>query len=116
MTGNIFAALGEALSVGANANGTTYWRGGPTWVGERGPEILNLPRGSHVIDAPRSRRIAEGGGGPVVDVRVHVDQDGNWQAAVERISGRVAANTLGAYDRAFNARARAAASDRRLVG
>jgi hypothetical protein len=31
------------------ADGTDNWRGGPTWVGERGPEILNLPRGSQVI-------------------------------------------------------------------
>ncbi|WP_244620605.1 hypothetical protein [Methylosinus sporium] len=32
-----------------NANGTDFWRGGPTWVGERGPEIINLPRGSQVM-------------------------------------------------------------------
>jgi hypothetical protein len=115
VTGDIFAALGEALSVGTNANGTAYWRGGPTWVGERGPEILNLPRGSQVIDAQRSRQMADGGGSGALDVRVFVDQDGNWQAAVERISGRVAANTVGAYDREFNARARAAAGDRRLI-
>jgi TP901 family phage tail tape measure protein len=35
--------------VGQNANGTDYWRGGLTWVGEKGPEIVNLPRGSQVI-------------------------------------------------------------------
>jgi hypothetical protein len=32
-----------------NAMGTDNWRGGPTWVGERGPEIVNLPRGAQVI-------------------------------------------------------------------
>lgn len=34
--------------VGHNAMGTDNWRGGATWVGERGPEIVNLPKGSSV--------------------------------------------------------------------
>ena len=29
-------------SIGHNAEGTGLWRGGPTWVGERGPEIVGL--------------------------------------------------------------------------
>lgn len=35
-----------------------------------------------------------GGGGGVADVRVFVDQDGNWQAKVERISQRQAAGVV----------------------
>lgn len=31
------------------ANGTDYAPGGPAWVGERGKELVNLPRGSQVI-------------------------------------------------------------------
>ena len=31
------------------ASGGTVGRGGMTWVGEKGPELLNLPRGSQVI-------------------------------------------------------------------
>ena len=31
------------------AQGTRNWRGGPTVVGERGPELVNLPKGSEVI-------------------------------------------------------------------
>lgn len=34
--------------IGSNAMGTDFWRGGPTWVGERGPEIVDLPRGARV--------------------------------------------------------------------
>jgi len=34
--------------VGKNAAGTPYWRGGMTWVGERGPELANLPRGTEI--------------------------------------------------------------------
>ena len=37
-----------------NAEGTDFWRGGPTWVGEKGPELLNLPRGSQIIPHDRS--------------------------------------------------------------
>ncbi len=43
------------LIPGANASGTDYWRGGPTWVGERGPEILNVPRGSQIISNEEAR-------------------------------------------------------------
>lgn len=46
--------------VGHNAMGTDNWRGGLTWVGERGPELVNLPRGSQVIP---NHRINVGGGG-----------------------------------------------------
>jgi phage-related protein len=34
---------------GRLAKGTDYWRGGWAWVGERGPELAYLPRGSAVI-------------------------------------------------------------------
>lgn len=34
---------------GRNAAGTSYWGGGPTWVGEQGPELLVPPRGSQII-------------------------------------------------------------------
>lgn len=33
---------------GFNARGTNYWRGGQTWVGEEGPELLTLPSGSKI--------------------------------------------------------------------
>ena len=42
-----FIGLSQKLP-GNNAAGTDNWRGGPTWVGEEGPEILNLPRGSRI--------------------------------------------------------------------
>lgn len=35
--------------IGMAASGTDFWRGGATWVGENGPEIVSLPRGSQVI-------------------------------------------------------------------
>jgi len=40
--------VGSNQRIGGNAKGTDNWRGGPTWVGEEGPEILNLPSGSKI--------------------------------------------------------------------
>lgn len=50
--------------IGNNAAGTSNWRGGLSWVGERGPELLNLPRGSQVIPHNRSMAMAGGGTSP----------------------------------------------------
>lgn len=36
---------------GHNATGNDNWRGGLTWVGESGAELVNLPRGSQIINA-----------------------------------------------------------------
>ena len=38
-----------------NAAGTSSWRGGLTWVGENGPELVSLPRGSQILNAQESR-------------------------------------------------------------
>lgn len=39
---------------GNNAGGTDWWRGGLTWVGEAGPELVSLPQGSQVLSAQES--------------------------------------------------------------
>jgi hypothetical protein len=59
----VFSDNGTTASVinnmiGSNANGTDNWRGGLTWVGERGPELVNLPSGSQVIPARQSAALA----------------------------------------------------------
>lgn len=58
-----FSSIGDKVSgaVGNNARGTNYWRGGLTWVGEEGPEIIDLPRGSKVYSNPKSEQIASQG-------------------------------------------------------
>ena len=43
---------------GYNAAGDTNWRGGLTWVGESGPELVQLPRGSAIYSNQESRQIA----------------------------------------------------------
>ena len=48
---------GFGRNIGRNADGTDYWPGGLTWVGERGPELVSLPRGSRVYSAEDSRNM-----------------------------------------------------------
>lgn len=41
-----------------NASGTRNWKGGKTWVGENGPEMVELPAGSRIWNNSESRRLA----------------------------------------------------------
>lgn len=43
-----------------NAAGDANWRGGLTWVGESGPELVNLPRGSQIYSNQESRSMRGG--------------------------------------------------------
>lgn len=62
------------------AGGTDFSPGGPTWVGEQGPELLNLPRGSQVIP---NNVVQKMGGGDSVNVTMSVDLAGaNGDAAI----------------------------------
>jgi phage-related protein len=54
-----------------NAEGTDNWRGGMTWVGERGPELVNLPKGAQVI--PNDRAMS---GGSIRLGAIHIDARG----------------------------------------
>ena len=55
------------------ANGTMNAPGGMALVGERGPEIVNLPRGSQVIPAHRAQGMMGGGINISVDARGSAD-------------------------------------------
>lgn len=69
--GGIFGWLGGLFSpnlskyaglTGLFADGTNYAPGGMAIVGERGPELVNLPQGSQVFDTNRSSRMMGGNG------------------------------------------------------
>lgn len=40
---------------GRNSTGTDNWRGGWTWVGENGPELMRLPQGAQIMNNQESR-------------------------------------------------------------
>ena len=98
LTGSIFSGSGQLRKtggVGLFANGTSYAPGGMAIVGERGPELLNLPQGSAVTSNHKlmSALAANQNGGGIAGIRLFVDQDGNWQAKVESIAKKQSETT-----------------------
>ncbi len=75
----VFAPLGKALKIPGYASGTDFAPGGLAVVGEKGPELVNLPRGAQVIPNNRLRTmnnyrvqsVGFGGGAPVVNQTVN---------------------------------------------
>lgn len=51
---------------GHNSSGDMNYRGGATWVGENGPELVSLPSGSSISNAQESRRF----GGNVFNITI----------------------------------------------
>ncbi|NYD88915.1 hypothetical protein [Sphingomonas melonis] len=49
--------IGKLFKPGTNAAGTEYWPGGMSLVGENGPEIVSMPRGSRVTTAQETRQL-----------------------------------------------------------
>jgi len=52
--------LGGGGSKASDAAGTNFFRGGLTMVGERGPELVALPRGSQISTAEQTARAGQG--------------------------------------------------------
>lgn len=76
---------GGSGSIPPYANGTNFHPGGLAIVGERGPELLNLPRGSQV----KSNRELEALGGGAGAMTVRVVKGDLFDVVVERTAGRV---------------------------
>ena len=55
---NIRGATYSTNSAGRRASGADFYPGGRTWVGEEGPEIVDLPRGSRIYNAKDSAQMA----------------------------------------------------------
>jgi len=62
--GNVADAISGAgdlgTDVGTNAEGDNNWKGGLTWVGEKGAELVDLPRGSRILPHKESLSISSG--------------------------------------------------------
>jgi predicted nucleic acid-binding Zn-ribbon protein len=59
ITNTVNTAPERLQRVGRNALGTSNWRGGLTWVGEEGPELVELPAGAKVYDNRRSTQMVQ---------------------------------------------------------
>jgi hypothetical protein len=82
LTGSLGGAAGElggfarALggmrfpSIPSYASGTSWHPGGMAWVGEQGPELVAMPRGSQVYSSGQSRQMVSGGDGASGDAEL----------------------------------------------
>ena len=61
ITGNVTKMTAQANNTGRQASGTDYYQGGKTWVGEEGPELVELPRGSRINSAKKSAQMVSSG-------------------------------------------------------
>jgi hypothetical protein len=70
---------------GGNALGTSNWRGGMTWVGESGRELVQLPQGSRVYSHRESEQLALAGAGGGVTVYATVNSAIDVEALAYRV-------------------------------
>ena len=72
IAGGVAAALFTkaigSIGVKGFARGTAYAPGGTALVGEQGPELINLPRGSQVFPTPKTNAMLSGIGGGGITV------------------------------------------------
>jgi hypothetical protein len=83
----IAAQTVQGLETGGFVN-----QGGQFLVGERGPEMVNLPKGSAVVDNARTDRMLSGGGGSRIDHvvnNINVGFGRNSQSTADAIAPRV---------------------------
>lgn len=99
------------LFIPGNANGTDNWRGGISWVGERGPELVNLPRGAQVIPNHKLGNI--GGGGMSFTYAPAIDARGASLEAVQDLDRRMRADAA-QFNSKVEIAVRKAQSSRRL--
>lgn len=57
-----------------NARGTDYFEGGQTWVGEEGPELVTLPRGSRITPHRESIKTVGGNSGNTYIFNIQADK------------------------------------------
>ena len=90
-------AKGGTLNLGypGQAEGGITTRGGMSWVGENGPELLNLPKGAQVIPLDR---LGSGGGGATVNITVNAGLGTDGAALGEQV-----VNAIRRYERTSGA-------------
>lgn len=114
--GGIFAGIGKAISIPGFANGTNFAPGGLAWVGERGRELVNLPRGSQVIPHAESMEMMRGGGYREQAVRVLVGVDPRDGSLRPYVAGEIDRATPGIQRGAVGAVQTGARKSRKFLG
>lgn len=72
-------------NTGHNASGTPNWRGGRTWVGENGPEIVELPAGTTIYNNSQSSEMT--GDTNIFNVSVDASSIRDFEAMISVFNG-----------------------------
>ncbi|WP_338531650.1 hypothetical protein [Nitratireductor thuwali] len=97
--GGLGGMFADMAGIPSFANGGTILPGGAGGIDSQLVQFRKSPNERVDITKPGQTLNSGGRPGGVADVRVWVDRDGNWQAAVERISDRRADSILRQYDK-----------------
>ena len=106
---NVFAQAASSALFGPNllggiipgfANGTNNAPGGMALVGERGPELVNLPRGAQVRTASDTSRMMGGvGGNATITIVAPEGFSAQQQGEIQGIAVNVTSQGISSYDR-----------------
>lgn len=80
VTSLIDALNNFSLFPSTNAAGTSYFHGGLSWVGEQGPELMALPRGTRIWNNRESEAMAADSASPIIIQSMVVRSDADIQA------------------------------------
>ena len=80
---------------GFNAGGTSNWRGGLTWVGEAGPELVSLPKGSQIYNTQDSEQML----GDTYYITLNVDKIEDIQDVVDLVKSARVVNRMSGKSR-----------------
>jgi hypothetical protein len=65
------AGIAHQASIPKHAAGTSHFAGGLTWAGEKGPELIDAPRGSRILSNQRSKRLVASSQGDTIQIDYH---------------------------------------------
>lgn len=87
------------MNLASHASGTSFAPGGLTLVGENGPELVNMPRGSRVYNSDDSRRMMQQTTAPTITIQflgtVNMRSDQDVQSLAQQINQSARLNRLG---------------------
>jgi hypothetical protein len=87
-----------------NAHGTSYFSGGLSLVGEEGPELVNLPRGSQVFSYSRTQSLLKGMGSGSAGISVNYSPQITIQGNADtKVMKTASDNSYADFERKFNA-------------
>jgi|GEM_PF-1161790 len=95
--GGFLGGLGSLLGF---ANGTDSAPGGMAMVGERGPELVNLPRGSRVNTAQETKQMLNGASsGGLIRIRLAEGLRADISKEIQGVAVETVSEGIGEYDR-----------------